>query len=162
MKKNNQGFMLIEALIMSMVIIGVLVFMYIMFQNISNSYDKSFQYNTVTGLYIANEIRDYLYDNNLDDLKLSVESSDSKYQKISCSSSDTTWTEFCSRANIKIVLITDESLSGLKGKRVNDSALSQTMYDFINYLKVDNKSGYRILVEFKDNTYASLNIREDD
>ena len=34
MKKNNQGFMLVEALIMSTVVIGVLVFMFIQFPKI--------------------------------------------------------------------------------------------------------------------------------
>ena len=41
--KNNKGFMLVEALVMSMIVIGTLTFMYIQFQNISRSYEKSFK-----------------------------------------------------------------------------------------------------------------------
>ena len=159
MKKNNLGFMLVETLIMSMIIIGLLVFMFIQFQNISTSYDKSFKYNTVNGLYITNEIKNYLSDTNLETIKNTVASSTSKYTIVSCST-DTTLNSLCIRGNIKTILLTDEKLSGLKGKRVSDSNISETMYDYINYLKVDKEEGYRILIEFADDTYASLKIGE--
>ena len=78
--KNNKGFMLVEALVMSMIVIGTLTFMYIQFQNISRSYEKSFNYNTITDLYITNEVKNYLINNNLlDTYKGKVTASFTKY-----------------------------------------------------------------------------------
>ena len=157
MKKNNQGFMLVEALIMSVVVIGVLVFMYVQFQNISTSYDKSFSYNTVNNLYITHELKTFLNDNNyLEEIKEDIASSGTKYVNIAdYSITSVVWSELKNRGNVKTILIADESLSSLKGRRT--SGLSEKFNDFINYLKVDKEENkYRILVEFNDDTYASI------
>ena len=157
MKKNNQGFMLIEALIMSTLIIGVLVYMFIQFQNISRSYDKSFSYNTVTGLYITNEIKNYLSSNNkINDLMNSVNAAEKKYIEIK-DLDDATWNELLEKGNIKTVLFTDESLSKLKGQY--NSSFSEKLNDYINYVKVsEQEDKYRVIIEFNDNTFASLRI----
>lgn len=159
MKKNNKGFMLVEALVMSMVVIGTLTFMYIQFQNISRSYEKSFNYNTITDLYITNEVKNYLINNNLlDTYKDKVTGSSAKYIMIN-DITDSSFTELVKEGKIKTIILTDESLSGLKGKKTN--TLSEKFNDFINYLKVDKEEGkYRLLIEFSDDTFASLKIGE--
>lgn len=157
MKKNNKGFMLVEALVMSMVVIGTLTFMYIQFQNISRSYEKSFNYNTITDLYITNEVKNYLINNSLvDTYKNEVDNNTSKYIKIG-DITDSSFVELKEKGQIKTVILANESLSGLKGKKTKD--LSEKFNDFINYLKVDKEgNGYRLLIEFNDDTYASLRI----
>ena len=96
MKKNNQGFMLVEALVMSTVIIGVLVFMFIQFRNISRGYDRSFSYDTVPNLYYTNEIKRILTDKNFSYLDLKTKGAPehlpyyiSEYKYISVFSRDT-------------------------------------------------------------------------
>ena len=155
--KNNKGFMLVEALVMSMIVIGTLTFMYIQFQNISRSYEKSFNYNTVTGLYITNEVKNYLINNSLvDTYKNEVDNNTSKYIKIG-DITDSGFVELKEKGQIKTVILANESLSELKGKKTKD--LSEKFNDFINYLKVDKEgNGYRLLIEFNDDTYASLRI----
>lgn len=155
--KNNKGFMLVEALVMSMVVIGTLTFMYIQFQNISRSYEKSFNYNTITDLYITNEVKNYLINNCLvDTYKNEVDNNTSKYIKIG-DITDSSFVELKEKGQIKTVILANESLSGLKGKKTKD--LSEKFNDFINYLKVDKEgNGYRLLIEFNDDTYASLRI----
>ena len=157
MKKNNKGFMLVEALVMSMVVIGTLTFMYIQFQNISRSYEKSFNYNTITDLYITNEVKNYLINNSLvDTYKNEVDNNTSKYIKIG-DITDSSFVELKEKGQIKTVILANESLSELKGKKTKD--LSEKFNDFINYLKVDKEgNGYRLLIEFNDDTYASLRI----
>lgn len=157
MKKNNQGFMLVEALIMSMIVIGTLTFMYIQFQNISKSYEKSFTYNTVTNLYITNEVKMYLIDNNLlDNYENEVDNNTSKYIEIN-DISESNFNELKNKGKIKTILLTDEPLSYLKGRRTN--TLSEKFNDFISYVKVDKEDQkYRLLIEFTDDTYASLKI----
>ncbi len=160
MKKKNQGFMLVEALIMSIVIIGVLVFMYIQFQNISRSYDKSFHYNTVTGLYITNEIKVYLDSNSyLDTIKDTVKTYTDKCYDITNYTSDASWASLKQEGKIKTILICYyENDDDLKGKR--RVGLSEKFNDFINYIKKE-KNTYRILLEFEDDTYASFRLGDD-
>ena len=159
MKKNNQGFMLVEALVMSIVIIGVLVFMYVQFQNISRSYDKSFHYNTVTGLYLTNEVKEYLTVNDLmDSLKQEVTESSKKFVIIDYEKTGS-WGTLLTKGNIKTIVIADEGLTEIKGKRTSD--FSEKFNDFINYIKVDKLDNeYRLLIEFSDDTYASLKLGE--
>ena len=52
--KNNKGFAITEILILSTVITGILLFMYSQFKNINRSYQTSFIYDTVEGMYLAN------------------------------------------------------------------------------------------------------------
>ena len=155
--KNNKGFMLVEALVMSMIVIGTLTFMYIQFQNISRSYEKSFNYNTITDLYITNEVKNYLINNSLvDTFKNEVDNNTSKYIKIG-DITDSGFVELKEKGQIKTIILANESLSELKGKKTKD--LSEKFNDFINYLKVDKEgNGYRLLIEFNDDTYASLRI----
>ena len=59
-KRDNKGFMLAETLIVTVFVAGVLIFLYIQFSNLSNSYDQSFQYNTVEGLYALEDVKKYI------------------------------------------------------------------------------------------------------
>ena len=155
MKKNNQGFMLVEALVMSTVIIGVIVYMFIQFQTLNKNYDKSFNYNTVSGLYIANEVKNYLFNQNeINGLISNLESA--VYVDVDYPDNDT-WTTFKAQAGINKIIFTEEALSELKGKKIE--GITPKFRDYINYLKVYNNPGiYRILIEFTDETYASLRI----
>jgi len=58
-------------------------------------------------------------------------------------------------SNVKTVLFTNENLVTLKN---NTDGLNQTMIDFINYINYETTTGYRIIIEFNDNTFASLKI----
>lgn len=165
MKKNNQGFMLVEALVMSMVIIGVLIYMFIQFQIISRNYDKSFSYNSVTNLYFTNEIKNYLKINDtLTEIKNDIDNAQKKYvivyQNNSWNISDyntSIGNNLISKANIKTIVVANESLSEFKTERT--VGFSEKMNDFIHYVKVDKQEEfYRIIIEFNDDTYASLKI----
>ena len=68
MIKDNKGFVITEVLILSTVIIGVLIFMYSQFKNVNRSYQYSFKYDTVEGMYLANNIVNYINDGNFDKL----------------------------------------------------------------------------------------------
>lgn len=66
MIKNNKGFTITEVLILSTVIIGVLIFMYTQFKNINRSFQYSFKYDTVEGMYKANNIAKFLSGDKFD------------------------------------------------------------------------------------------------
>ena len=63
MKKRNKGFILLETLVVSTFIITVLIYLYIQFTNLKKSYDISFRYDTISGLYGAKEIDKFINNN---------------------------------------------------------------------------------------------------
>ena len=63
MKKRNKGFMLIETLVVSTFIISTLIYLYVQFTNLKKSYDISFRYDTIPGLYSAKEIDKFINNN---------------------------------------------------------------------------------------------------
>lgn len=164
MKKNNQkGFMLVEAFIVSTFVIGILVFMFVQIRTITNGYNRSFSYNTIPGIYIANEIGKFVINNDYEDIKLEVDNaSGDGYIIIGTdeyinpySVLNDTWIEMVNNVNVKSVVITREDAAKLKA--TTDEQLSSKFKQYIKALKVDNISGlYRILVEFNDETYASI------
>lgn len=180
MKKDNQGFMLVEALVMSIVIIGVLVFMFIQFRNISRGYDTSFSYDTVPAMYYTNELKEWIITNGyLYDLEYDLGTEDYLHV-VKYIEEDNEYAFFAmyieeddvyeelydhnsqleslvDAAEIKNVVIADEGLTGLKG--VYNSEFSEKFNDYINYVKVNGEvNKYRIVVEFFDGTFASLRL----
>lgn len=158
MKKNNAGFMLVEALVMSMVIMGVLIFMFIQFENISRGYDKSFHYNNIQNIYMVNEIKEYLIEkSDWNSLKEEVDENTKKYIDITNRYTDSTFTTLKQQTKAKTIILADETLSKLKGYKTGE--LSEKMNDFVNYVKVDKVDNqFRLLVEFNDETFASLRM----
>lgn len=150
MKKNNKGFMLAEVFIVSSFVLGILVYMFIQTNSIMKNYNKSFSYDTVQGLYIANEVKKYL--NYMD--------SDTPYLSDACDSyeifesSDEVWNNIKRFTNIKTVIIGD--LNYIKENASDDTNISAKEKDYIKYLVEKNKCV--LLLEFNDDTYASLNM----
>ena len=68
-KMNNKGFLMVEALIVSTFVVTVLIYFFVQFKKVDNSFEISYTYNTVNGLYAVNNISDYLdnlYEQNSD------------------------------------------------------------------------------------------------
>ena len=64
MKKDNQkGFVLAETFIVSTFVLGVLVVLFLQIKTVINGYDRSFTYNTITGIYNTSEIKKYVQKN---------------------------------------------------------------------------------------------------
>jgi len=152
--------MLVETLIVATFLVTTLLFIYVQFNNINKSYDNSFRYNTVNGLYTAKNIIKYISTDGIDRLKTAMVENDLELINITnCSNEYFTESNYCSilinSSNIKTVLFTRENLSSLKDKTTN---LDQTMVDFIEYINYEETLGYRVIIEFNDNTFATLKI----
>lgn len=164
MKKNNQkGFMLVEAFIVSTFVLGVLVFMFVQMRTISNGYDRSFSYNTIPGIYITSEIAKFVTNHNYERIKLEIDDrvGDSfvimgkDYYSNYQSDVNLVWNEMLEHANVKTVVVTEENCSELKQSGTN--LLDSKFKKYIKSLKVENiETLYRIIIEFNDNTYASV------
>lgn len=170
MIKNNKGFVVTEVLILSTVIIGLLVFMFIQFKNINRSYQYSFKYDTVSGMYLANNIVNYINenfyfdgDNNyyiFDKLVNDLKNSGSNYVDISDCSFDLN--TYCSYlmddSNIDKILFTYEDVS-----RINTSDFDEDLKSYIKNIQTNHDvNDYRIIVKYKDNTFASMRFNKGD
>lgn len=157
MLKNNKGFVLTEVLILSAVVIGLLVFVFIQFKNVNRSYQYSFKYDTVQGMYLANNIVNYINNNDFDSLVLNLSNSTIKYLDLtSCDISYFSVASFCDKlvesSNIEKLLFTYEDTS-----LMNKSDLSEDMKLYIDSIKTLRSSDdYRIIIKYNDGTYASM------
>jgi len=173
-KKFNAGFLLVETLVVSVFIVGVLLFMFVQFQKIRANYDASFKYNTVNSLYAANNIRNFILNDGFNNLIADLNSNNSYIDITTCPSAYFTETGYCNNLfsslniynpqgtnNINKVIFTSEDLRGLKTYLNNTpvNGFSEGMKAFIKGIKTSNDSNkYRLIVEFNDNTYATLKI----
>lgn len=161
-KMNNRGFMLSETLIVATFLVTTLLFLYTQFNKVTKTYDTSFKYNTVNGLYSTNNIIDYIKTEGLDNLKIELLKEGIEFVDItSCHTDYFKEKDYCSvlieSLNIKTVIFTNENLTTLKS--IN-TGLKQTIIDFIDYIKFEETDGYRVIVEFNDDTFASLKVKE--
>ncbi len=181
---NNNGFMLLETLIVSTVILGTLVFLYVQFVNVKSSYEVSFTYNTIPGIYMSKELGEFIagtVQNNgrstLVKLQTDLSSNDNTNGYISINPDtvfaypdDTSlYKEMIQQMNIKSVLVVDDSddLSKIKSFLSTGSNVEQDIFEpqfkkYILSLATDNTGKCRLIVAFNDQTFASVLIGDDE
>ena len=157
MKKNNKkGFVLAETIAISVVVMTSLVIVYTQFMYLSKSYSRTFNYNSVNNMYLANNIKMFINNDGLDNL-INGLTANNYIDITSCPTEYFTEYIYCqtllSNLNIKQVIFTKSDLDDLKN---NLSSLSEKMKQFINYINDEENDKYRIIVEFKDETYSTL------
>lgn len=162
MKKSNEGFILIETLVVSTFILTTLVFLYVQFSNVKRSYDISFRYNTINDLYYAKELSNYLKSDGYQIITSQVNSNN--YLDITnCIYSG----ELCSKIKDKIkakqIIYVNSSIIPLQNEIKNNSSLSKfdpEFKKFILNLTEDSDGRNRLIIEFEDLTFASVTIAE--
>lgn len=162
-KINKNGFMLLETLIVSTVILGTLVFLYVQFVNIKANYEISFKYNTIPGLFMTKEISNIVKD-DISSLQTKLEKETSKYLNITSSEYITVNKELynntVSAMNIDTILFVDDNLDEFKNHLLSDTYDTATFDDqfkkYILRLNTNKENKYRIIIKFKDKTYASV------
>lgn len=167
MKKNklgNQGFMLLETLIVSTIILSTLVFLYIQFSNIKTNYDISFRYNTIPGLYAAKEISEFITNNDNTNLSTQVDNEVNGYVNITSGSlingNTNLFRKLCEYFNVNTILYVPDDLTKFKDYLNNgDNVQSNISEDFKRYilnLNTNSSNKDRIIIKFNDNTYSSI------
>ena len=181
MQKNNKGFILVETLLVSVFILTTLVFLFVQFRSIKKGFDDSFKYNTVTGMYAASNFSTYIkeasYATLVDTLKKECEGQSGCEKKYyldlsTCPGQLLDEPNYCARLkdilNIEHVYFTFEDLSFLlhyldSTTYMNNSKhgtdINRETRDYIKKIKYDKDvNRYRLIVEFKDGTYASIKV----
>ena len=153
-KKNNKGFMLVETLIVTVFVAGVLIYMFIQYSNLSENYQNTYKYNTVEKLYALEDVRDYILSDDevvsyidmslRDSLRLDI-SNCAMFKDVN----------YCKKMfeleNIDKIIITNNLID-----KNAFSDYTQDIIDFVNKIKPEGKEGYRIIARFKDSTFATL------
>ena len=159
MKKNNKGFLLAEVITVSVVTIVALVIIYAQFVTVDNSYYKSFKYNNVDKLFLANQLKQFINGDNASELYSDIENI--SYADITNCDAYFIERTYCrnliNTIDAKQVLVTKLDTSSILDKLKENKIVSSDMYTFIS----NNKSlenGYRLIIEFNDNTYATLKL----
>lgn len=161
MKKNDKGFTLIETLIVSAFVAATLTYLFIQMNNTLTNYDITFRYDTINGIYNANVISNYLKENNYANL-INLTSSNG-YVDITTSSNvngdSSYYGLILDKINAKTVLFTSEDMVQIKNN-IKTSAYSEELKRYIQKKDSDNTltNAYIIIVEYKDNTFATVRV----
>ncbi|MBQ9181517.1 MAG: hypothetical protein IJ134_02665 [Bacilli bacterium] len=160
MKKNTKGFMLVEFLVVSIFVLGTLIFLTVQFNNINKSYNRSFKYDTVSNLYSAKNIRKMIindsYNSFIEELK------NNPYVDFSnCNVNYFNSRDYCrallENENVKTALFVSHDLTAFKNSNYYKQEISEGLRNYINTLKSSSNS-YLIILEFNDKTFSSLKV----
>lgn len=168
MKKNdNKGFLLTELLVTATLVSTVLIFLYTQFYTIKKSYDTSFKYNTVNGLYALDNVKDFLVENDIYILTQGLNTT-SYIDLIENNLQPTNQTYFntlIDGLNIKYLIFTKQNIEDLINQINSETALTSENYEYedlkkfikrIDFDNQDTNDNYRIIAEFNDGTFASI------
>ena len=166
-KLDSKGFLLTELLVTATLVSTVLIFLYTQFYTIKRSYDTSFKYNTVNGLYALSNVRSFLEENDIYILTQGLNTTsyiDLKNDNLQTANT-TYFNELMTGLNIKYLIFTNQNIDNLINQINNGTALNsdtnecEDLKKFIKRIDFDNKdtsNNYRIIAEFNDNTFASI------
>ena len=166
-KLDSKGFLLTELLVTATLVSTVLIFLYTQFYTIKRSYDTSFKYNTVNGLYALSNVRSFLEENDIYILTQGLNTTSYiDFKNDNLQTANTTYfNELMTGLNIKYLIFTNQNIDNLINQINNGTALNsdtneyEDLKKFIKRIDFDNKdtsNNYRIIAEFNDNTFASI------
>lgn len=159
MRKNNKGFMLIETLLVSVFVVSTLIFIYIQFEKVRNSYQTSFSYNTTNGVYGANAILKYLRENGIDNLDKKIDEGSAYIDLTNCPGGYLSNTSFCHRllTDLKVqkIFYVSSDVTNFKSK-MDQAAISNKFKSFVRSIKPTDNAGYRLLIEYANEEYATI------
>lgn len=173
MKKNNNGFTLLETLIVSAFVAGTLTYLFIQINNAKTNYDITFRYDSINALYNTRNVAYYLREIGYNNLISRLTNEENGYVVVynndinSCQFiSDITYcNNLMEQLEIKTVLFTSENLNKLNTViKENKDIFFKDKKELTRYIKqldydIDNSSDlYRIIIEYEDNTFSSLEI----
>lgn len=157
-KMNNKGFLLAESLVVSTFVLTVLIFLFVQFKSLFNSYEDSYDYNTVEGIYNLNTMKKYIINNKKEALqgKLNSKGYLVVVEGDSCNKVLFDDLEYCdtlaSEMGLKTLIYT-KSFGTITLN--NENFATQTFKNFISRIETkDNKE--RLIGQFNDGTYATI------
>lgn len=162
MKKSfNKGFMLVETLMVASFISITLVYLFVQFRNININYNNSLSYNSVNGMYINNQIKNFLRQYDIESLSKEIAYGNVTYYDLKdCSLDIYTDKEYCNMfyntLNIKNVYYISEKINA------DTSKFSGELFKYVNTLTKEDGDMFLIVSEFTDGSFANLKMNGYD
>ena len=140
MKINNKGFMLVEIVVVTVVVVTIMTSLYIVFNRVYNAFEIKSTYSDINAIYALDLLRDYMIEKETtnsfvyNDLIKRVQTEN--YVEITCNLNEdfkTYCNEVFEKYNINRVFITKnnkDSLDDIKNININ-----QTFKEYIDYLE---------------------------
>jgi len=151
--KNSNGFMLIETLVVTLFVSGVLIYLFIQFNNLDKNYEDSFSYNTIEGLYALNNVKEYILNDSKILLSLQDVETSGYINLKNCD--NVTDREYCEEL-LKLINVNKIYIAK---NHFDEELFINTDNDFKKFLSKISSQGiekYRLLAEFNDSTYATI------
>ncbi len=161
LKKIKKGFILAESLIVITLIGLTLFYLFIQFNQVFDNYEKNYNYNSVKGLYHADQIKKFLIKTNFSeiiiDLKdnLYVDISDCEFasEQLFCQSL------FNDLKVSKIYFVNEDITSFINYAKNTNEIFSKDLISYLNYIKFNQShDGFRLLIEYTNNEFCSVNF----
>lgn len=165
-KKNNKGFMLTEALVVSVLITTVLIALYVHFKQVSNRVNDSLKYDSIDSMYSLNSVRSYIEQENYSAMIAGLDVFD--YVDLTdCSEYYFSNKDFCKSIfdslGIEQIIITKENLYGLlNNKTFTEDYINGSFKKYIEQIAYEKTNGYRLIASLKNETYANVKIFDGD
>lgn len=156
MSKNNQGYFLVETIIVLAIVATIITTLYV---NSGQTYIKHKnelkKYNTVDGLYSANAVKKYLYTYEED---LKKDAKENGYTNVNNyfknKNLDLTKMDFFKELNVNKVYLSLYDMKDL----LKDNELNTNIKEDLGNIENDNKCVYRYIVIFNDYSYSVSNL----
>lgn len=156
MSKNNQGYFLVETIIVLAIVATIITTLYV---NSGQTYIKHKnelkKYNTVDGLYSANAVKKYLYTYEED---LKKDAKENGYTNVNNyfknKNLDLTKMDFFKELNVNKVYLSLYDMKDL----IKDNELNTNIKEDLGNIENDNKCVYRYIVIFNDYSYSVSNL----
>jgi competence protein ComGC len=159
-KLNKKGFMLTETLIVSTMLIGVLLILYVQFKNVTRSFSESFTYNTIDSSYNLYNAKLYIEKSNYSLIAEKLKST-TYVDLTDCSSMYFSNTTYCqslfTKLGIKKIIMTNENIYSL----IQNNDFDEDFALFLKSVKYQSTDGYRLVASFTDGTFSSIKILND-
>ncbi|MBQ8234659.1 MAG: hypothetical protein IJZ36_03655, partial [Bacilli bacterium] len=157
MKKNNKGFVLIETLIVSVVVISILFTLYLQIRKISDNNTRFFKQNRTSDIMLLENFGNYLYETEI--LNQDIEYID----LTDCTNVHLTSRNLCSYlisiSEIDNLILTKNNIKTLKDELIVKNYPNE-FKDYIKKIKnTYDENGYRLIAYFNNGTMSNIVIK---
>ena len=157
-KTSNCGFVLLETLVVTVFISGVLVFLFTQFTSLNRKYEESYNYNAVEDIYALSNIYSYIKEDEFFYNQI-VSNLDGYINIKDCEFS--TNIEFCKKLfeyeEIDALLVTKNKFD--KSDMID---FDEDIMDFIDKIQPKGSEKYRLIAKFKHNVKAKILDESDN
>ncbi len=159
LKKTKNGFILAESLIVITLIGLTLFYLFIQFNQVFDNYEKNYNFNSLKGLYHAEQIKSFLMKTNFSEIIIALDNN--LYVEISdCQFAHDEF--FCDSLfndlEISKIYFVNEDLTGFINYAKNTKEIfSENLISYLDYIKHEQSpEGYRLLIEYTNNEFSSI------